>query len=695
MAIGIFSNSGNDVRLLKDQLDLNGTAKVLTGTDDPRSVAKNAPQGSIYLQTGATGGKIFKKLDAGSSTNWTEVGSGAGGINYILNPDAEAGTTGWATYADTAASTPVDGTGGSPNVTFTTSSSSPLRGNNSFLITKDAANRQGQGASYAFTIDTADRSSVMAIEFDYAVASGTFAAGDSSDIRIFVYDITNAQLITPVSYTIQSNTQSKFKGLFQTNSNSSSYRLIFHVATTSASAYTFKIDNVRVGPQTVVFGAPVTDTVTYTPTGSWVTNTTYTGSYRRVGDTAHITVLVTTSGAPTVASLTINNPPGLVIDTSKILTTTSDQTTLGTALVFDNGGAGSYPGAAVQYNSTTSVRVLVGNASATYVTGTVVTDGLPMAFNAGDSVVVSYAIPVLGWSSGLQLSSDAETRVVAARYTTGAAQSIPNNTNTVLDFGTKDFDTHNAVTTGASWRYTAPVSGYYRVAVCATFQANGGGTRAGILRKNGVDHSVMDSQLSFGSGQTDAVQGSALVQLNPGDYIDVVVFQNTGGAKSMDSTATGNYIAIDRVAGPTAIAANELITARVTRSSGQSVGVGNTDVIAFNSTDTNGWDTHGIVNLTTGRATIPASGTYQVTATVVTGSPSAGWRIVFFKNGVAYSQAFSAVSSSDHETVSCLMRCVPGDLVDVRFTNNSAGSITVNGSADSEATTMQIARVGF
>lgn len=697
MSIGIYSNSGNDVRLLKDQLDLNGTAKVLTGTDDPRSVAKDAPQGSLYLQTGSSGGKIFKKLDAGSSTNWTEVGSGAGGINYILNPDAEAGTTGWATYADAAATTPVDGTGGSPTVTFTTSASSPLRGNNSFLITKDAANRQGEGASYNFSIDQADRASVIAIEFDYAVASGTFAAGDSSDIRVFIYDVTNAQLITPVANTVQSNTQSKFKGLFQSASNSSSYRLIFHCATTSASAYTFKIDNVRVGPQQVVYASPITDTVAFTPTGSWSTNTTYSGVYQRVGDTAHITVLVTTSGAPTVATLTINNPTGLVTDTTKLLTSTNDQTALGTALIFDNGGAGSYPGAAVQFNSTTSVRVLVGNASATYVTGTVVTDGLPMAFGAGDSVVVSYKLPIVGWGTSVQVSSDAETRVVAARYSTAAGQVIPDNTDTVLDAATREFDTHAAVTTGSNWRFTAPVAGYYRVGVCAAFDANGGGTRAATIRKNGVAHSTVDSQLSFGSGQTDVVQGSALIYLNPAEYVDVTVFQNTGGIKGMLTDATFNFISVDRVAGPAAIAANELIACHGVLTADQTVASGATDIVVFNNKSTNGgFDTHGELNTSTGRFTAPVSGTYMISPVIIANATVANWSVIIYKNG----SAIKALGRDDATSLfqmsgTVLQRLVPGDIVDVRVTKSGGGSVVVNGTSDSLASTVSIHRVGF
>jgi hypothetical protein len=84
------------------------------------------------------------KLNRYNGSAWVEVGSGTGVANYISpNDDAEGGTTGWATYADAAATSPVDGTGGSPNVTWTQSTANVLRGSNSFRLTKDAANRQG------------------------------------------------------------------------------------------------------------------------------------------------------------------------------------------------------------------------------------------------------------------------------------------------------------------------------------------------------------------------------------------------------------------------------------------------------------------------------------------------------------------------------------------------------------------------
>lgn len=679
MSIGIFSNSGNDVKLLKDQLDLNGTAKVLTGTSDPRSSAKDAPQGSLYLQTGATGGKLFKKLDAGSSTNWTEVGSGAGGINYILNPDAEAGTTGWATYADAAATTPVDGTGGSPTVTFTTSASSPLRGNNSFLITKDAANRQGEGASYAFSIDSADKASVIAVEFDYAIASGTFAAGDSSDIRVFVYDVTNSVLITPAPYTIQSNTQNKFKGVFQSASNSTSYRLILHCATTSASAHTFKIDNVRVGPQTIVFGAPIGDWVTSTVTPSagfgTVTNSFY--RQRRVGDSVHVRGSFR-SGTTAGSVAYFDMPTGLVIDSTKLTAQVSAQG-VGTAnlVVAAGGGTEVYStnaGLVLFYDGSDTSKVFI----STQTESNVFDKEFVSAFvTSTDNMTFDFVVPVAGWSSNLEISNDAETRVVAARASGAVSSTTSGN---IIVFPTLDFDTHAAYSTSTG-RYTVPVSGYIKVSTFFIF------ANSAILYEvwvNGVSVKTI--------GQSDTDNGSTtaavLIRVNAGDLVDIRPAATTGAIDSK------SWVSFERVSGPSAIAANELVAAHYVPAGVTSL-VNATDTIINYATKV--IDTHSAV--TTGASwkfTAPVAGTYQVSASSNSVAAGGGERYISVsKNGSLYARgswAPGSAGSTQGQTVCALVSMVPGDYVDIRMFQSSGGAINTDATL---LTYVSIYRVGF
>lgn len=240
---------------------------------------------AVRVAVGADGLILKADSTASAGVSWGSASSGSGEINYIDNPDAEANTTGWATYADAAGATPVDGTGGSPNVTWTRQSSVILRGNQTFKLTKDAANRQGEGVSYDFSIKEQDISKKLKIQFDFKTNED--AAYASGDLTVYIYDVTNAQLITPVDTDIIDG-----QNIFQTSFNSTtstSYRLIFHVATTNASAWDAYIDNVIVGPGMTSQGAAIGPIETYTLSNSNITNDaglTITGqmSTQRVGD---------------------------------------------------------------------------------------------------------------------------------------------------------------------------------------------------------------------------------------------------------------------------------------------------------------------------------------------------------------------------------------------------------------------------
>ena len=178
-------------------------------------------------------------------------------INYISNPGAEGSVLGWATYADAAAAVPVDGTGGAPSSTYTRTVVSPLRGEASFELSKSAADRQGEGASFDFAIDDADQSSSITIQFDYA-ATANFVAGVSSDVQVYIYDIDGAAIIVPTDVVLLTAT-----GTFATTfaaTAATNYRLILHIATTNALAWDLKVDGVTVKPEDLV-SAPVRSVV--------------------------------------------------------------------------------------------------------------------------------------------------------------------------------------------------------------------------------------------------------------------------------------------------------------------------------------------------------------------------------------------------------------------------------------------------
>jgi hypothetical protein len=126
----------------------------------------------------------------------------------------------------------------------------------------------------------------------------------------------------------------------------------------------------------------------------------------------------------------------------------------------------------------------------------------------------------------------ASSEKINARYTSTSTASV-GASPVQIDFDTKTFDSHGAVTTGASWKFTSPRASKYRVSAGAdgslvAFQI---GRESIVLEmfKNGVAYSV----LSFQSGQSTATVnphcfGSDTIDLLAGEYLDVRVNRYSG-----------------------------------------------------------------------------------------------------------------------------------------------------------------------
>ncbi len=141
-----------------------------------------------------------------------------------------------------------------------------------------------------------------------------------------------------------------------------------------------------------------TDTpiASWTPTGSWVSNSTYTGTQRRMGQYLLGTFKVATSAAPTAAALTITLPAGRTIDTTYMVDTNAALQLVGQGSVLD-GGTQFYQ-TQVAYNSTTTVIVQSSNASGTYATtATSVSSTVPITFGNTDEVIGTFMVPIVDW----------------------------------------------------------------------------------------------------------------------------------------------------------------------------------------------------------------------------------------------------------------------------------------------------------
>lgn len=643
---------------------------------------------TVYVESEETN---FQLIAGITNSDWAEFsgsgGGGTGGINYILNSDAEDDTTGYVTYNDGSVSRPVDGTGGTVNgsYTFTVNSIDPLRGLQSFLISKPASNIQGHGVSYDFTIAKADQGKILEIGLEYALASGTYSGGTpttDSDLIVYIYDVTNARLVEPVPIKLDGGVIQfmpyKAKAVFQSAINSVSYRLIFHQATTSASAFVMQLDTISVGPQVTSIGSMISEETLATSLFPVAT------AFPGLGTVSNLVVTKVrqgnkvvfkgrgTTGTVTGTNVSIIAPAGHSLDNTLIATyrqlgwvrplrgTNSGNFDTVTAaimhaLIFDGSDATQF--FASYYNNGNAYIKSAGNNS--------FASSVPFEFE------LEY--PVLGWGASQVLSADADTRVVAARYYLSGNQSISDSSNTTIVWNAKSFDTHNAMNTSTG-EFTAPVSGYYE------FDSGAGTiTSISIVSGNRIAlYAQIDAgtpwQLNFlpftGSvSESPAITGGDVVYLRAGQKLIIKTFLDFGSASyNIASSQTGvTYVAIRMLSGPSQIAASESVSASAYLGSSSS-----STRVPFNTTI---YDSHG--SLTLGASfefKAPMSGTYC--ASVVALAASGANNLSLVKNGSTYS-GLCYITTSAFGNGSMRLKLLAGETVYI----GNPGGISVNGAA--------------
>jgi hypothetical protein len=552
-----------------------------------------------------------KKLYVDDGTTLSAVGSGSSSINYLsANSDFEAGTAGYTVSKNTVAGAAPDSgfVTGSTNITLTQVVANTLAGNAYGLITKGAANRQGEQVCTPFTIDNGYKGQQLALNMLFSVVSGTYVTGD---LTAWIYDVTNNTFTQPSAYQIGATT---IPGpmqpiVFQAASNSSSYKLCLHVASTSALAYTLGIDNLNIGPSIVPVSAAMTDWTAYTPTGTWATNATYTGFWKRQGDMMLVRAQVALSGAPT-GNFTLNLPSGYTIDTTKLgsgLQTYGQN--LGSASLLSAGGA--WDAAAVGYASTTSVAVWT-LASGTTNAFAQLTATVPNTFASGDFVWIDFKVPISGWSSNTIVSDSAASRVVAMRALTNTSGTSYNNGPTQVPLATVVYDTHGKL---ASNVYTIPVSGYFHINGATSLAGTLTGTQdvTVLARINGGTTYRLGVTTGNGANANYTVQGSGVtLLLNAGDTVDMMIQTGAAGSMPVSTTAAYTWFEIKQVQGPAQIQAATVVAAT---SSGTTTALSaSTADVVFPSVTTASMS--GLINAS-GVFTAPGPGYYEGTSFLV------------------------------------------------------------------------------
>jgi hypothetical protein len=538
-------------------------------------------------------------------------------------------------------------------------------------------------ASNAFFIDAEDQGKVLTVKFYYQIASGAsnanFSGTSSNSFAWAIYDVTNsAWLGTAGQFGItQSSGSGYVTGTFQTAITTTELRFVLYNSAFTSGAVTMYLDDIFVGPQTAPIGPAVTDWVSYTPTGTWTSNATYTGKYRRVGDTGFYDVTVTLSGAPNAANLGINMPAGQVFDTTKM--TNSVGGAIPELGIWGSTHASLFQAGVVYWAGTTQVAVAyIENVLGQIAT---VSNTLPFTWASGDIINVRWSGPVAGWSSNVNMSSDTDTRVVAMQYSDTSGASI-GTSPAVYKFSTQLYDSHAAYSTSTG-TYTVPVTGQYRVSASLLSAAVLLTTAESFqiyIYHNGAQYTSF-ANLGNGVSNNYDTTISGTISCLAGDTIQV--FARSAVATTAATNAGFNLLSIERLSGPAVVAATESVNARYTfiGATGLPTATGETLTSTY-ATYTKVKDTHNAFNTSTGVYTIPVSGSYQVSLRASMSPSSAntgGLAIAATQAGSATTSSeavmpFSGTGTQSSPAVTDIFNCLAGDTLTLTAIQNSGGT---------------------
>lgn len=604
--------------------------------------------------------------------------------NYWKSGDAEVTLTGVSAYADAASAKPVDCSGGSPAISIGRSETTPMYDKQSWLITKPASNVQGQGVAFEFDVDNGIAAvEMMDLMFEYIVGSGTFAAGSdttNSDLMVYLYDVTAGQLIEPRGgsklYTSSTTLKGDYRGWFQSTLGSKKYRVCLHQATTSASAYTLKVDAGKVQKSKYAVGTIITDWTNYTPTLTNSGNAVASNfRWMQVGPNILIEGRVTIGSSLPTGTILVSIPSGLNF--------ASGVSNIGTASGYISQAYHGYANA----NGVDKIQIFGPSGS-----GVSWNASVPATWTNGSTIDYKINAQIQGWSAGARMSDGYDGAPLYLKVQANNTASPLTLTTTLqpIRFQTVVRDPLGCfnTTTGVC---TVPRSSFYCAAGNASFLITGTmpgvGAEIARLELSVGNSGQIDQWFSNGASTTGGNQKLAVTScqyLNAGQKIslrarkDASVSAATG---TIGQFADGNNLSVwDALQGAAFMSPTALWETHYAGTAGDVIGT--TDSLIKFTTKVE--DTFGSYNPATGLWTAkgPAfcsvSGRVSSTLNLPTNQ---GYTGSIHKNGVRYvlcTRSNGTGVSANHSTVCAIasIRVNTGDTISINTTSDVATTAT-------------------
>jgi len=490
----------------------------------------------------------------------SESNSGGAGRNYFSDPDATI-IGKFVRYADAAATTPVDGVGGSPTSTVALNTSTPIIGLSSYRFSKASGNRQGEG--WSITTDIPLDAPVLqgepiTVQFRYRT-SANFAAGD---VKMFVYLVgpNTVQALNGIRndgvYTndlgATGGAIGQFTGTTNATATTTAIRVIGHIASGSTANYDIDIDEITIGTSATLTAPIVTEWVPYTPsvvpgTGT-ITNMVTEGYWKRDGDDIILRGSARFTGSPGTWSggVFIGLPSPFTIDYTKIPAEPSGIKSLrsgqgiivGTVVVFSRGlvsqSLSVSPSTRFSLNLTAVKTDDTGVAEDPVINvgaGSLASTGSPAGAFSASSFITWYdvRIPITQFANSTNIisSTQAQFQSQFGSVSKTTSQTLTNSIEAKVSFNTVNSNTFG-LWDAANNRFTFNKSGRFIASANVFFESNTTNSRYIQLRQNNVTDLALDSQ----SGLPTVSAGldfSRPIQVVAGDYIEIFAWQNSGG----------------------------------------------------------------------------------------------------------------------------------------------------------------------
>jgi len=604
--------------------------------------------------------KFYYKTDGllytlDSAGNEALVGSGAeggGATNLISNGSAESTAVSIFTpYADAAATRPVDGIGGSPTVTTAINTSNVLVKNKDFTLVKPASNCQGQGWAISnIALPLAYRGKSVKAFLDFLVNSGTFVPGTTGnsptdgDAIVYFYDQTNSKLMEPsnIKFLGSSTTISdKYEGTVQFDINCTQVRMIIHIASTSAVAWTLQVDNITLSPQVYAYGTPRTD-FKLQPTAPVITGSASGTLVIGTGGGAINQVEVATDGDQVLAkySLRIGTSGFSDITGALVFPFPLGYTPTSDVNLYSVVGYGDV-------TSTLTVNPVARLTAKKFGTGFILDNsdssllGVGGAYATNNNTLSIYIkFTAIGLSSSVRMSDGYDARKLGIKQAGFVASTPANN---IIVFPSVEYSDGLTVSGG---RVTIPSADLYDIESYIGSAVN----IEYYIWVNGVTRELL--MFTDASGRA---QGSTSLYLKAGDIVDLRPGSATGGMSAY------SRFSINRRQGPQTIAASEKITAQATYGAVLALTAGTPIPYA-----TKIFDTHGTITTGAGaKWTAPRAG--FATVRISSGSNSTV-NYQLFKNGSIYSASPYIVATTSAGGVGNGTKIIPvisGDFLQI------------------------------